>query len=64
MEQVKSVVRDHLEKHKFFDSLRSAVAKDPKLMKLDRGQVIEKLKHEGLLNEIINSLPTSKKSQV
>ena len=36
MEQVKGVVKDHLEKHKFFDSLKSAVAKDPKLNKLDR----------------------------
>ena len=36
MEQVKGVVREHLEKHKFFDSLKSAVAKDPKLNKLDR----------------------------
>lgn len=37
MEQVKGVVREHLEKNKFFDSLKSAVAKDPKLTKLDRG---------------------------
>jgi len=36
MEQVKGVVRDHLEKHKFFESLKSAVSKDPKLEKLDR----------------------------
>jgi hypothetical protein len=36
MEQVKGVVRKHLEEHKFFDSLKSAVAKDPKLVKLDR----------------------------
>jgi hypothetical protein len=54
MEQVKGVIKDHLEKHKFFDSLKSAVAKDPKLTKLDRGQIIEKLKSEGVLNEIIN----------
>jgi len=54
MEQVKGVIKEHLEKHKFFDSLKSAVAKDPKLTKLDRGQIIEKLKSEGVLNEIIN----------
>lgn len=36
MDHVKGVVREHLEKHKFFDSLKSAVAKDPKLNKLDR----------------------------
>ena len=53
MEQVKGVVKDHLEKHKFFDSLKSAVAKDPKLNKLDRNQIIEKLKSEGILSEIL-----------
>lgn len=36
MDQVKGVVKEHLEKHKFFDTLRSAVAKDPALAKLDR----------------------------
>lgn len=64
MEQVREVVKDHLEKHKFFDSLKSAVAKDPKLMKLDRSQIIEKLKSEGMLNEIIASLPINKKTAV
>ena len=54
MEQVKGVVKEHLEKHKFFDSLKSAVAKDPKLNKLDRNQIIEKLRSEGILNDIIN----------
>ena len=53
MEQVKGVVRDHLEKHKFFDSLKTAVAKDPKLNKLDRNQIIEKLKQEGILGDIL-----------
>jgi hypothetical protein len=53
MEQVKGVIKTHLEKHKFFDGLRSAVAKDPKLNKLDRNQIIEKLKSEGVLNEIL-----------
>lgn len=61
MEQVKGIVRDHLEKHKFFDSLKSAVAKDPKLNKLDRNQIIDKLKSEGVLNEIISQLPLNKK---
>ena len=60
MEQVKGVVKDHLEKHKFFDSLKSAMAKDPKLGKLDRAQVIEKLKSEGVLTSIINDLPLNK----
>ena len=53
MEQVKTTIKDHLEKHKFFDSLKSAVSKDPKLTKLDRNQIIEKLKSEGVLNEIL-----------
>lgn len=64
MEQVRGVVKEHLEKHKFFDSLKSAVAKDPKLTKLDRGQIIEKLKSEGMLSEIISQLPINKKSSV
>jgi hypothetical protein len=64
MEHVRELVKDHLEKHKFFDSLKSAVSKDPKLMKLDRQQIIEKLRSEGMLNEIIASLPVSKKSAV
>ena len=61
MEQVKGTIKQHLEKHKFFDGLRSAVAKDPKLNKLDRNQIIEKLKSEGLLNEILNQIPTKRK---
>ena len=60
MEQVKSVVRSHLEQHKFFDSLKSAMAKDPKLGQLDRQKVIEKLKSEGVLTNIINDLPINK----
>jgi hypothetical protein len=64
MEQVKGVVREHLEKHKFFDSLKSAVSKDPKLNKLDRNQIIEKLKSEGILNEILHSIPHSRKGAV
>lgn len=61
MEQVKGTIKQHLEKHKFFDGLRSAVAKDPKLNKLDRNQIIEKLKSEGVLNEILQQIPTKRK---
>lgn len=60
MEQVKTTIRDHLEKNKFMDSLKSAVAKDPRLNKLDRNQIIEKLKSEGVLNDIMNQIPTTK----
>ena len=61
MEQVKGTIKTHLEKHKFFDGLRSAVAKDPKLNKLDRNQIIDKLKSEGVLNEILQQIPTKRK---
>jgi hypothetical protein len=57
MDQVKSLVKDHLEKHKFFDTLKSAVAKDPKLASLDRNAIIERLKNEGILSEILQQLP-------
>ena len=60
MEQVKGTIRENLEKNKFMDSLKSAVAKDPKLNKLDRNQIIEKLKSEGVLNDILNQIPTTK----
>ena len=61
MEQVKGTIKHHLEKHKFFDGLKSAVAKDPKLNKLDRNLIIEKLKSEGVLNEILNQIPSRRK---
>lgn len=57
MEQVKSLIKDHLEKNKFFDTLKSAVSKDPKLANVDRNQIIEKLKQEGVLNDILQSIP-------
>ncbi len=62
MEQAKNLIKDHLEKHKFFDTIKSAVAKDPNLGKLDRNQIIEKLKSEGILGDIISTMP-SKKTQ-
>lgn len=54
LDHVKSVVKDHLEKHKFFDTIKSAIAKDPSLAKLDRNALIEKLKSEGILADIIS----------
>ena len=39
MDAVRSTVKQYLEKHKFFDSLKTAVAKDPKLAKVDRNSV-------------------------
>ena len=62
MEQVKGTIKSHLEKHKFFDSLKTAVAKDPKLAKVDRNTVIDRLKSEGILSDIIQNLPNSKRA--
>ena len=62
MEQVKSLIKDHLEKNKFFDSLKSAVSKDPKLGNIDRNVIIEKLKSEGVLSDILNQIPIKKPS--
>lgn len=53
MDSVKSLIREHLEKNKFFENLKSAVAKDPRLASLDRNVIIDKLKSEGILNEIL-----------
>ena len=42
-----------MEKNKFIETLKAAVAKDPRLAQLDRNQIIEKLKSEGILQEIM-----------
>lgn len=39
------------------------MARDPNLGKLDRNQIIEQLKSEGILGDIIASLPSQKKAQ-
>ena len=62
MEQAKNLIKDHLEKHKFFDTIKSAVSKDPNLGKLDRNQIIEKLKTEGILGDIISTMPSKKQT--
>ena len=64
MDQVKNLVKDTLEKNKFFDTIKSAVAKDPSLGKLDRNQIIEKLKSEGILSDIISTMPTMKQNSM
>ena len=35
-EQVKEFVKSHLEKNKFFDHIKSAASKDPKMSKIDK----------------------------
>ena len=54
------MIKDHLEKSKFFDTLKSAVAKDPKLASVDRNYIVEKLKQEGILNDILQQIPVKK----
>jgi hypothetical protein len=60
MDHVKSIIKSHLEKNKFMESLKSAVSKDVRLANLDRNTIIEKLKAEGVLNDIMQSLPVKK----
>ncbi len=61
LDSVKSLIREHLEKNKFFDSLKSAVAKDPRLAQLDKNTLIEKIKSEGILNDILQTIPVQTK---
>ena len=60
MEAVKGVLKEHLEKNKFFDQIKSEMQKNPKTHKLDKNVIIEKLRSEGVLNEIISQLPLHK----
>jgi hypothetical protein len=57
LDSVKAAISQHLEKSKFFDQLRLAVAKDPRLATLDKNQILEKIKSEGILTDIIKTLP-------
>ena len=57
LDTVKSAISQHREKSKFFDQLRQAVAKDPRLATIDKNQILEKIKSEGILTDIIKSLP-------
>jgi len=61
LDQVKSLIRDHLEKSKFFETLKQAVAKDSRLASLDKNTLIEKIKSEGILNDILQTIPVQAK---
>ena len=61
LDQVKGLIRDHLEKNRFFDVLKQAVAKDPRLALIDKNTLIEKIKKEGILNDIIQNVIGSKR---
>ena len=57
-------MKEHLEKHKFFDTLKSAIAKDPRHANLDRNAIIQKIKDEGILSDILSQLPVKKTTGV
>ena len=61
---MKSLLKEHLEKHKFFDTLKSAIAKDPRHANLDRNAIIQKIKDEGILSDILQQLPVKKTTGV
>ena len=54
---MKAQLKDHMESHKFFDTIKSALGKNPDLSKLDKEKIIEKLKAEGVMDDLIASLP-------
>ena len=54
----KQQIKDVMDNHKYFDTIKSQLAKNPdKLDKMDKAMLIEKLKSEGILDDIVNSLP-------
>ena len=60
---MKSQLKDHLENHKFFDTIKAALAKDPDLAKLDKEKIIEKMKAEGIMDDLLKTLPSSALTQ-
>jgi centrosomal protein CEP76 len=56
-------VKDQLEKHQFMDVVKSAIAKHPNLGKMNRTQIIEQLKSQGILDDIIKTMPITQKAQ-
>ena len=56
---MKSQLKDHLENHKFFDTIKDALAKDPDLAKLDKEKIIEKMKAEGIMDDLLKTLPST-----
>lgn len=57
---MKSIIQEQLEKTKSFEAIKAALSKDPNLAKVDRSQIIEALKKEGVLEDIINNLKVPK----
>ena len=54
---MKAQLKDHMENHKFFDTIKNALSKNPELSKMDKDKIIEKLKAEGVMDDLIASLP-------
>ena len=57
---MKSHIQAQLEQNKSFDAIKAALAKDPNLAKVDRSQIIDRLRKEGVLEDIINGLQLPK----
>ena len=47
---MKAQLRDHMDNHKFFDTIKSALGSNPELSKMDKEKIIEKLKAEGVMD--------------
>lgn len=58
--QLKNVVKEHLEKNNFLDKFKLALQKDPRLASLDKQQIIDKIKKEGIFNDILSQLNINK----
>lgn len=58
---MKSQLKEHLETHKFFDTIKTALANDPDAAKLDTDKLIEKMKSEGIMDDLLKSLPVAAK---
>ena len=54
---MKAQLKDHMENHKFFDTIKKALSNNPELSKMDKEKIIEKLKAEGVMDDLIASLP-------
>ena len=57
---MKAQLKDHMENHKFFDTIKGALGKNPELSSMDKDKIIEKLKAEGVMDDLIASLPMPK----
>lgn len=57
---MKAQLKDHMENHKFFDTIKGALAKNPELSKMDRQKIIDTMVKEGVMDDLISSLPLPK----